>query len=229
MADGADAIEGLPPLDAGSREHATSALPFHRVPLLDEMKHWWVASTPPDRSAFDNQCRACGFARNQTHGSARDHAGINRASRTTPLHCERCGEMLPRPSVERNGKRELMRLYTSAYKRMSYDKPASALTRNLSYACSDNKLHPEQNRVLSLFEAFRIHTLDQYDYAWQRADGRKVSDRTIREVIGESIPPAGLQAIIDHLVGVLQDEKSPLDELGPLFSQASNFRASAAA
>ena len=208
-----DAIQGLPPLDAGSRERATSALPFHRVPLLDDMKYWWVANTPPDRSAFDNQCCACGFAQNQTHSSARDHAGINRASRTTPLHCARCGEMLPRPSVERDGKRELMRGYTSAYKRMSYDKPASALTRNLSYACSDNKLHPEQNRVLSLFEAFRIHTLDRYDYAWQRADGRKVSDKTIREVIGESIPPAGLQAIVDHLVGVLQDEKSPLDEL----------------
>ena len=216
-----DAIAGLPPLDAGSPECAKSELPFHRVPLLDEMKYWWVENTAPERSAFDNQCCACGFARNRTHSSARDNAGVNRASRTTPLHCERCGEMLPRPSVERNGKRELMRGYTSAYKRMSYDKPASALTRNLSYACSDNKLHPEQNRVLSLFEAFRIHTLDRYDYAWQRADGRKVSDKTIREVIGESIPPAGLQAIIDHLIGVLQSEKSPLDELGPLFSQAT--------
>ena len=215
-----DAIAGLPPLDAGTREQATSELPFHRVPLLDETKYWWVENTAPERSAFDNQCCVCGFARNQTHSCARDQAGINRASRTTPLHCEQCGELLPRPSVERNGRRELMRGYTSAYKRMSYDKPASALTRNLSYACSDNKLHPRQNRVLSLFEAFRIHTLDRYDYAWQRADGRKVSDKTIREVIGESIPPAGLQAIVDHLVGVLQDEKSPLDELGPLFSQA---------
>ena len=216
-----DAIEGLPPLDAGSPERATSELPFHRVPLLDEMKYWWVENTAPERSAFDNQCCACGFAQNQTHTSARDGTGINRASRTTPLHCQRCGELLPRPSVERNGSRELMRGYTSAYKRMSYDKPASALTRNLSYACSDNKLHPEQNRVLSLFEAFLIHTLDRYDYAWQRADGRKVSDKTIREVIGESIPPAGLQVIIDHLIGILEDEKSPLAELGPLFGQAT--------
>ena len=226
-----DAIEGLPPLDAGSPERAVSDdLPFHRVPLLDAMKYWWVDNTAPERSAFDNQCGACGFAQNQTHSSARDGAGINRASRTTPLHCERCGEMLPRPSVERNGKRELMRGYTSAYKRMAYDKPASALTRNLSYACSDNKLHPEQNRVLSLFEAFRIHTLDRYDYAWRRADGRKVSDKTIREVIGESIPPAGLQAIIDHLVGILEGEKSPLDKLSSIFRQATtNSRLLAAA
>ena len=127
-----DAIEGLPALDAGSTESAKSELPFHRVPLLDETKYWWVANTAPERSAFDNQCCACGFAGNRTHSSARDGAGINRASRTTPLHCERCGELLPRPSVERNGKRQLMRGYTSAYKRMAYDKPASALTRNLS-------------------------------------------------------------------------------------------------
>ena len=215
-----DAIDGLPPLDAGSPERATSNIPFHRVPLLDEMKYWWVDNTAAERSAFDNQCCVCGFTQNQTHRSARDSAGINRASRTTPLHCGRCGEMLPRPSVERDGKRELMRGYTSAYKRMSYNRPASALTRNLSYACSDNKLHPEQNRVLSLCEAFRIHSLDRYDYAWQRADSRKVSDKTIREVIGESIPPAGLQAIVDHLVAVLAGEKSSLEELGPLFSQA---------
>lgn len=50
--------------------------------------------------------------------------------------------------------------------------------------------------------AFRIHTLQRYDYAWQRADGRKPSDKIIREVIGESIPPAGLQVIVDHLVDV---------------------------
>ena len=216
-----DAIEGLPALDAGSPAGARSELPFHRVPLLDETKYWWVANTAPERSAFDNQCCACGFAGNQTHSSARDDAGINRASRTTPLHCERCGELLPRPSVERGGKRQLMRGYTSAYKRMAYDKPASALTRNLSYACSDNKLHPEQNRVLSLFEAFRIHTLDRYSYAWQRADGRRVSDKTIREVIGESIPPAGLQAIVDHLVAILTGQKSSLDDLGTPFSRAA--------
>lgn len=214
-----EAIGDVPPLDAGSPEGATSRLPFHRVPLLDALKYWWVENTPAERSAFDNQCCACGFAENRPHTSRRDDRGINRASRSTPLYCARCGEMLPRPSVERNGRRQLMRGYTSAYKRMSYDKPASALTRNLSYACSDNKLHPEQNRVLSLFEAFRIHTLDQYDYAWQRADGRKVSDKTIREVIGESIPPKGLQAIIDHLVAIAGGEKSPLEEL-PLFRHA---------
>ena len=169
------------------------------------MKYWWVENTPSERSAFDNQCTKCDYRGNRKHTSRRDQSGINRAARDTPLFCEKCGAMLPRPSVERGGERVLMRGYTSAYKRMSYDKPASALTRNLSYACSDNKLHPTQNRVLSLYEAFRLHTLDQYDYAWARPDGRPVSDKTIREIVGESIPPAGLQSIVDHLQA-LRDE-----------------------
>lgn len=213
-----DAIEGLPPLDAKDSESASSHIPFHRVPVLDSMKYWWVENTLPERSAFDNQCPSCGFQGNQTHAARRDHNGINRASRETPLYCRECGEMLPRPSVERNGKRELMRGYTSAYKRMSYNKPASALTRNLSYACSDNKLHPEQNRVLSLYEAFRIHTLDRYTYEWRRVGDKRVSDKTIREIIGESIPPAGFQAIVDHLVGAYRGEKSPMAMVGPLFA-----------
>ena len=203
-----DVIETFPALDARSTESATSGIPFHRIPLLDPMKYWWVENTPPERSAFDNQCTNCGFQENRTHTARRDRSGINRASRETPLFCEKCGALLPRPSVEKEGRRVLMRGYTSAYKRMAYDKPASALTRNLSYACSDNKLHPAQNRVLSLYEAFWLHTLDRYNYEWARPDGRGVSDKTIREVVGESIPPAGLQTIVDHLLAVRDGQDS---------------------
>ncbi len=214
-----DALDGVPPLDAGDADSARSEIPFHRVPLLDPLKYWWVQNTPQERSAFDNQCVRCGFDQNQAHTARRDAHGVNRASHATPLYCEKCGEMLPRPSVERDGRRELMRGYTSAYKRMSYDKPASALTRNLSYACSDNKLHPEQNRVLSLYEAFRIHTLNRYSYQWRRNDRRRVSDKTVREILGESIPPAGLQVIVDHLVSIYDGSVVPDEMLGPLFAR----------
>ena len=104
-------------------------------------------------------------------------------------------------------KYRLMKGYTSAYKRMSWDLPASTLTRNLSYACSDNKLHPEQNRVLSLHEAMRLHTVYEYDFKWVRADGRKVSDKLIRELIGESIPPAGLEIIFSFIASILRGEQ----------------------
>ena len=93
--------------------------------------------------------------------------------------------------------------YKSAYKRMRGDLPASALTRNLSYASSDQKVHPTQNRVLSLHEAFILHTVSRYPFEWGRADGKRLSDKTIREIIGESIPPAGLELVFRHLLGQL--------------------------
>ncbi|MFH1108630.1 MAG: DNA cytosine methyltransferase [Planctomycetota bacterium] len=215
-----DVIAGLPPLDAGSANTAKSGIPFHRVPLLDSMKYWWVSNTPPERGAFDNQCIECGYDRNPTHVARHDSEGINRASKDTPLYCLRCGAMLPRPSTEVGGKRLLMRGFTSAYKRMQFDKPASALTRNLSYACSDNKLHPNQHRVLSLYEAFRIHTLDQFDYRWKRSDRRRLSEKTIREIVGESVPPLGLKRIVEHVVQVYEgrEERARFAALGPLFA-----------
>jgi DNA (cytosine-5)-methyltransferase 1 len=213
-----ETIGALPALDARTTRAATSNIPYHRVPVLDELKYWWVENTKAERSAFDNQCVRCGSQNNPTHTAQRDADGINRSSSTTPLFCVDCKEMLPRPSVERNGRRELMRGYTSAYKRMAFDKPASALTRNLSYACSDNKLHPAQNRVLSLYEAFLLHTIAEYPFAWQRHDGRTPSDKTVREIIGESVPPAGLQVIIDHLVAI---KKGTVEAVQPsLFSYA---------
>jgi DNA (cytosine-5)-methyltransferase 1 len=86
---------------------------------------------------------------------------------------------------------------------MRGDLPASALTRNLSYACSDQKLHPREHRVLSLHEAFILHTLTEYPFEWRRADGKRVSDKTIREIIGESIPPRGLEILFRHLLDLL--------------------------
>ncbi len=215
-----DVISEFPPIDAGERSRAVSEVPFHRVPLLDESKYWWVRHTPPEKSAFDNQCVSCGFSGNPSHVARRGKDGINRTSDATPIRCMKCGAVLPRPSVQREGRHEIMRGFTSAYKRMSYDEPASTLTRNLSYACSDNKLHPEQNRVLSLREAFRVHTIDRFPYEWKRKDGKPVSDKLVREVIGESVPPEGLRVIVEHLVKVRCGSMVPSQapKFGPLFN-----------
>lgn len=201
-----DALAGVPPLDAGCESSASHpSIPLHRVPTLDEEKYFWVSNTPPGRGAFDNQCvnSSCRFAGNPTHGSSHDERGINRSNRDTPIRCVRCGELLPRPwVVEANGHR-LMAGFTSAYKRMRGDLPASALTRNLSYACSDQKLHPRQHRVLSLHEALILHTVSRYEFRWQRDDTRVVSDKTIREIIGESIPPYGLEVLFRGILSYL--------------------------
>ena len=201
-----DAIQHLPKLDAKSRESARSEIEFHRVPLLDDEKYFWVSNTPPEKGAFDNQCVKCGNSSNKTHGCSVDENGINRANSTTPIICPKCNSLLPRPWVIENGKHRLMKGFTSAYRRMKWDSPANALTTNLSYACSDSKLHPEQNRVLSLHEAFIIHTISDFKYEWKRVDGKKISDKTIREIIGESIPPRGLKIIVHHLCRLFNNE-----------------------
>jgi DNA (cytosine-5)-methyltransferase 1 len=202
-----DTIKEFPPLDAGSSDSAKSDIPFHCVPLLDKKKYFWVSNTPAECGAFDNQCVECGYDKNPTHGTARDHKGVNRAKNDTPIRCARCNSLLPRPWVQEGDEFRLMSGFTSAYKRMSWDKPASTLTRNLSYACSDHKLHPDQHRVLSLFEAFHLHTIADFEYHWEREDGRPVSDKTVRDVIGESIPPRGLQIIYGFLLEILRDSK----------------------
>jgi len=206
-----DAISHLPELDAKTKETASSDIKYHKVPLLDEDKYFWVSNTPPEKGAFDNQCIKCGNNKNEKHGCSITENGINRANEDTPVRCERCNSLLPRPWVKDNGNYRLMKGFTSAYKRMKWDQPANALTTNLSYACSDSKLHPEQNRVLSLFEAFIIHTISDFDYSWERADKKSVSDKTIREIIGESIPPRGLKIIVSHLCKLLNNE--PLDKI----------------
>lgn len=198
-----DAIGDFPSLDGRDDASASDpTIPFHRVPVLDPKKYEWIRHTGPGRSAFDNQCikPKCGFQGNRTHGASHNEEGINRAHKDTPLFCAQCGALLPRPYTETEKGIRLMSGYTSAYKRMDADLPAPALTRNLSYPCSDQKLHPTQNRVLSLAEAMKIHTLDRYAYKWgpleREGNGRGrrkrieiAPDSLIRLVIGESVPP----------------------------------------
>ncbi len=195
-----DAIGDVPKLDARNKIGASSeSIEYHRVPLLDKEKYFWVSNTPPEKGAFDNQCVKCGNSNNPTHGASKDKHGINRSHTETPIRCLNCDELLPRPWVNKSGEYRLMKGFTSAYRRMKWDLPATALTTNLSYACSDSKLHPNQNRVLSLHEAFIIHTISKYEYLWKRNDNGRTSDKLIREIIGESIPPYGLEIILRHI------------------------------
>lgn len=210
-----EALKDFEPLDARDAASARSARrPFHRVPVLDAKKYEWVRHTPAGRSAFDNQCvaPACRHQGNRTHGTSRTEGGINRARRDTPLYCERCGALLPRPCVEaEGGGLRIMSGYTSSYKRMDASLPAPALTRNLSYPCSDQKVHPTQNRVLSLAEAMTLHTLDRYEFRWGPVEARRGKGARVREeapdglvrlVIGESVPPLFFELLGRHLVGL---------------------------
>jgi DNA (cytosine-5)-methyltransferase 1 len=203
-----ETIFNLPKLDGKLKETAISKIPFHYVPVLDPKKYTWISNTPPEKGAFDNQCNnpECMYDMNSTHGASHDHNGVNRANGDTPLYCEKCGVILPRPyTIKKDGTKRIMAGFTSAYKRMSWSKPSPTLTTNLSYPSSDHKLHPDQHRVLSLYEAFRLHTLDKFEYNWVFKDGSKVPDTAIREVIGESIPPLAIQIILKNIVSVLEN------------------------
>lgn len=197
-----DVISDLPKLDAKEEKTATSKIPFHRVPVLDPKKYIWISNTPPEKGAFDNQCinPECLYQENPTHGATRDSNGINSANKSTPLYCLKCGQLLPRPYTKTKDGIQLMSGYTSAYKRMSWNLPASALTTNLSYPSSDHKVHPDQHRVLSLYEAFKLHTIDLFPYRWEFENGEVARDTLIAEIIGESVPPFGVLSIVRHLV-----------------------------
>lgn len=187
-----DVISELPELRAEKGQNIDKKNSLHKVPVLDEKKLWWLDNTPEGNTAFNNQCvnPECGYQGNQLHGAKHNEEGINKYNEDTPLYCEKCGSLLPRPYVEEKGTEEkrIMKGFTSAYKRMTWDEPASTLTQNFQYACSDNKVHPSQTRVLSLWEGLIIQTISAYPYSFV-INGKQVKDGLIRDTIGESVPP----------------------------------------
>lgn len=199
-----DAIGDLPILRAEKGRNIDKNNPLHKVPILDEKKLWWIDNTPEGNTAFNNQCvnPSCRYQKNPVHGAKHDTDGINKANNNTPLYCQKCGALLPRPYVEDDkGNKRIMKGYTSAYKRMSWDEPASTLTQNFQYACSDNKVHPSQTRVLSLWEGLIIQTIAQYPYSFV-IDGKYINDGLIRDTIGESVPPRIIDIIAKNIISI---------------------------
>lgn len=197
-----DVIEGFPALEASPGVNSCEDFnSLHRIPVLDPKKFTWISHTPQGKSAFDNQCvnPDCLYQENGLHGSSKNQEGVNRSSLETPLFCGQCGQLLPRPFTEVDGVKKIMRGFTSSYKRMFWDAPAPTLTTNLSYPSSDQNVHPEQNRVLSLHEALCLHTVKDFEFRWENKDGTAVRDGLIRDSIGESVPPRGLEKLIRHL------------------------------
>lgn len=208
-----EALSDFPQLDAKEYiKSFDSHIPFHRVPVLDAKKYEWISHTPPGMSAFDNQCSNpfCFYDGNTVHGTTRDVDGINRGKKDTPLYCTKCGAILPRPyAFGKDGKKNIMSAFTSSYKRMAANMPAPALTRNLSYPCSDQKVHPTQNRVLSLAEAMTLQTISQYPFLWclqsdkmGKAGNVAANDTLIRHVIGESVPPLFFEILANYLIDI---------------------------
>lgn len=200
-----DVIAHLPVISSEKGKNIDPDNPLHKVPLLDDKKLTWVRHTPEGQTALNNQCinPSCRYQGNKTHGTSRDAEGVNKANLTTPIYCEKCGALLPRPYTEdkETGELRIMKAFTSAYKRMSWDEPCSTLTQNFQYACSDNKLHPVQDRVLSLYEGLIIQTIARYPYFFD-VEGKLVNDGLIRDTIGESVPPLLIDKIVQQIIEI---------------------------
>ena len=200
-----EAIGDLPELRAEKGKNIDPMNPLHKVPILDEKKRWWLDNTPEGETAFNNQCinPDCRYQENARHRNVFTGEGILQANASTPLYCEKCGHLLPRPYFENKdtGEQRIMRAYPSSYKRMSWDEPASTLTQNFQYACSDNKIHPSQTRVLSIWEAMVIHTIADYPFSFT-VNGTQVSDCLMRDTIGESVPPKIIDLICQNIIKI---------------------------
>ena len=205
-----DAIYNLPAISSRKGENVDPNNPLHKVPLLDDVKLSWIHNTPEGQTAMSNQCinPDCLYQGNVMHGAKHNAEGVNRANTDTPLYCEKCGALLPRPYTvdKKTGEKRIMKAFVSAYKRMSWDSPASTLTQNFQYACSDNKLHPSQDRVLSLYEGLIIQTIAQYPYTFE-IEGKLVPDGLIRDTIGESVPPLLTDKIVKHIIDISKTKR----------------------
>lgn len=204
------AIGALPPLDARKGNNCCLDIPWHVVPILPDEKYWWVSKTPEGETAYNNQCSnpKCLYTKNRRHGSGFSD-GIHQSRKDTPIFCEKCGALLPRPTIvdKQTLVRRLIRGFDTAYRRMLWDKPAPTLTQNLQFISSDKKIHPSQNRVLSIYEGLKIQTITDYPYELA-INGHPITRNMCCEIIGESVPPRLIELCCQHILSIEKGEKT---------------------
>lgn len=162
-------------LDAKTAANAKGSHPLHFVPHYNGDRYLQVSSIPKNtgRSAYENDhCPDCG----------------NFPVPLNLVRCNKCaGLMRNRPYVLVHRKPRLISGFKSSYRRMNAKKPAATITTNSSHVGSDFKIHPSENRVLSILECADIQTVPR-NYNWTRPmrDDRTYS---VRNVVGEAFPP----------------------------------------
>ena len=162
------------PLDASTRDAARGVHPLHFVPAYGSDRYRQVREIPPysGLSAYENhKCPWC----------AHENIALGL------IRCPECnGVMCNRPFIVRDGQPSLIRGFKSSYRRMSPGRPSYTITTNSSHIGSDFKIHPWENRVLSILECADLQTVPRF-YDWSRA----MENRTyylIRNLIGEAFP-----------------------------------------
>lgn len=201
-----DAIGNFPPLSAEKGKNQDANIPWHVVPIMKPEKYWWIKNTPANETAYNNQCVECGYSDNPRHGM-RFVNGRHTYKIDTPIYCEKCGALLPRPTmIDKNtGERRRIKGFDSAYRRMAWDSPAPTLTQNLQAEASDKKVHPSQNRTLSIYEALCLQTIADYDYNFS-INGERITSNSCCKVIGESVPPRLIEIICRNILAIEGDD-----------------------
>lgn len=200
-----DAIGDFPSLEAKKGKNENKDFnEWHFVPIMREEKFWWMENTPEGCTAYNNQCvnPLCLYDGNRLHGSNME-GGMHQSNKDTPIYCEKCGELLPRPTVvdKKTGKRRLIKGYDTAYRRMDWNSPAPTLTQNFIFEASDKKVHPDQTRVLSIYEALILQTIADYSYHLS-IGGVPITKNMCAEIIGESVPPRLIEIICNHIKSI---------------------------
>jgi len=133
--------------------------------------------------------------------------------------CTKCGQLLPRPqTLNPDGTRRAIRGYKTSYRRILPNQPANTITMSSGVPSSDVKLHFSQPRVLTLLEIMILSSIRNIensrmqiktDYPWNGKYSFESSMETkdyllqkniIRQALGESIPPLGMQRMIKSLL-----------------------------
>ena len=84
---------------------------------------------------------------------------------------------------------------------MSWDSPSPTLTQLFQAEASDKKIHPTQNRTLSIYEGLSIQTIADYEYKFS-IEGKPISLNACCQVIGESVPPRLIENICRNIISI---------------------------
>lgn len=170
-----DALSDLPLLDSISVDNAICPNDIlHQVPIASSKHYSWISSIPSgsNKSAWENACLNCGH--NVEEGR---------------IECGKCGSLLlNRPHViGDDGKFRLIKGFKTSYKRMPANEIAPTVTTASGSFSSDLKLHPTQNRVLSVRECAWLQAIPN-SFNWPASLHDK-KGHNYRQMVGEAVPP----------------------------------------
>jgi len=214
-------IKHLPEIKNGSFDPKN---PFHCAPKLNDWHNKIISFTPEGKSAFHNNNCA--------------NISCRTINILTALRCKKCRRFLLKPLVTKKycsqckleqsisnhsceicnqkvriRKRLVKGFKGTSYKRMNWEQVAFTITQNNGTISSDNKIHPTQNRSLSILELMILSTILtsvievpwHNKYTFQSFDSKEEllkCSSVPREVIGESIPPLAMWEIVKSLISI---------------------------